>query len=868
MPAHQKPEPHLSAGGLRQGLQGLQLETNRAPNGGFFTLGQQNNASTTGSGITDRRLPTEQLGNGINRHPKTAHVVINSLASDTAILEEQAGNSGVSTPKKVKQCSTRPSEKLQVYTSIPQAAQRSSITPGTSDRNKCHGSTNEAPQGNISELSSGSVPEAPVSGQPVPPPPHEASTTLNPEPIGASVVEPVQTRRVARPHSRLAKMGLVKAGDPTLAMHLSSHSDDTTPFTHEFQPLNGPSEGGSQAVHIEIHHDSSGKDANTSNVRKSDGQTKSHVESVPKLPLSTYASPDGPDQAPDPLKDFEKLAGMSQKWAELEAKLLSEGKPLTQEQLRWAKVFQKLQADKSRIKPDEDKIKSQAINDNGLQETNPERVEGEKGATKRKSQKKKAKKKRKHTSASGEHGDIGKEKLDTTEEDSAPFGVAASDEYRVTTHNWRQNSSVQKFVPATLPAPGGFLFPAPFAGAPQDEGPNLPREEALPKVFDPDSQKFPPRLVSFPPLPEDFVSAIEGNQGSKKVLGQTQCSAAMVNKPGSRARSQVVTTNSQIETLSPRSENTYRTNISPEEIIPSMAAAHNTSNSKTNAISQSTFVPPRQPRLTRAYLIERLTQEVSKVEVEKQYKSKMKQLIMVNKAPSLTTLKQHTVSFTRRYITDCLQHILDEYDGHSTLTDAVKNELAGIVRVASVLREKEVERFVDVFLNTHIWVDIKENNRSGATGGFSEAPKEETTWGLDKSASDSQEMKRLVLKGNIDYGGPSVEGVQMKVQRGTPSPCILPTKLEIMGDTVERSELGQDCTKSHAHTIVLHQQGLAPRMVHTQCTEKPEEQPSLLQPRWTTIGGRTVEKIPQMTKAFRVKGKERENNFPKLGRFE
>lgn len=810
-------------------------------------LGRPKNALATGSGTTDRTPPTERLCSGMNRRLQTTNVVIDSLASDTAVSEQQVRNLGVQTQRAADQCLTRPNEKSQTYTSMLQVAIHST-TPGVSEHTK-HAS--EAPQGSIS---AGSVSEAPLIRRldpPLPLPPllrssspkaQKTLTTLNQDPIGIPVVEPVHTtRRVARPHSRLAKIGIVKAGDFTPNMHLSSNdhrpqSDDTTPLIHGLQPLNTPRETGLQAVHTDIHHGSFGKGSNTSNVGKPDGETKTRVDNTPKLPLPTSESP---DEAPDPLKDFEKLAGMSQKWADLEAELLSEGKPLTQEQLRWAKVFRKLQEERS------SSTKKQAITDSGVQGTNLEQVEGDKKATKQKPQrKKKPKKKRKHT---------GKERTDTADENTAPLVVVASNEFELTIHNCPPNPSAPQVVSSKLPAPGGFLFPAPCSGLPPDEGLSLPREEASSKVFDPCSQNLPQKLVSFPPLPEDFASAKEKNRGSK-VLGPTPCSGVMKNnKPGSRARSQISTVATEC-------------GISPEEIVPaqSIAAAHDLGNPRTDATLQPKFVPPRRPQVTGVSLVERLTRETSKVEVEKLYKSKMKQLIMVHRIPnSSTTFKQSIVSFTRRYITDCLQKILDECDGHSALTDAVKNELSGIAQVASVLRENEVEKFVDVFLNTNIWVDVKENT-PGAIGGFSADAKEESTWGLGNSTSNSQEVRRVVPKWNIDYWASPIEG-EATVQRSSSILRTSPTKLGI-GETVEETECSQGGTKSHTRTIILHQQVLAPRVVH--------KQPSLPQPRLTdgeterAVEDCSVEKVPQMAKVLRMKEKQRESDYQKLGRFE
>lgn len=842
----------------------MQLEADQGRSNGLSALGQQNNASASGLGITDRMPPIERLSSGIYRLPQKTNVLIDSLTSNAAVSEERAGNLGVAGRKMVDQCSIRPIEKVQTIASTPQAAlhiQGSSAAPTIPERTERHGYTSKAPQSSMSEISLGSVPEAPLPERTVSLPPllslpqsstpkvQEVLTTSDPGPIDISVVEPMHTRRVAYPHSQLAKMGIVKAGGSTSDMPICSddhrlQSDDTT------QGLQSPemlTKAGSQAVHV---GDSYGKGSNT-NIRKSDRKTRSHVESAPKPPVSTYVSP---DQIPDPLKDFEKLAGMSQKWADLEAELLSKGKPLTQEQLKWAKVFQKLQEVKSSIKTDED---IQTITDSELQETNLER---DKRTAKRKSQKKKAKKKQKQVGASGEH-DIDKERIDTADEITAPPWAALSD-------NWPPNSSASQFLPATLPAPGGFLFPAPFAGQPLDEGLRLPREESSPKLIDLYSQNSPPKLVSFPPLPEDFVPAKEENLDSEEVLGLTPCSKVTKSEPSSKAQSQASTMRMNcIEAPSAECDTTYRINIPREEIIPtqSIAATQDTSNSRTDAIFQSKFIPSRQPRVTRTYLIERLTQEISKAEVEKLYKSKIKQLVMDNRIPNSTTLKQLIVSFTRRYITDCLQHILDEYDGHRALTDAIKKELAGIVRVASVLREKEAERFVGVFLNTHIWVDVNENNISSAAGDFSEEPKEESPWDLGKGAPNSQEMKRVVPQGNIDYRAPSIEGVQMTAQRGPQNSNILQSKLETMGNAAEETEHGQGY--SNARIVVLHQQDLAPLVVHTQCTARLEELSPSLQSRLTgkterAIEGCTVEKMPQITEVLR------EYDYPKPGRFE
>ena len=120
-------------------------------------------------------------------------------------------------------------------------------------------------------------------------------------------------------------------------------------------------------------------------------------------------------------------------------------------------------------------------------------------------------------------------------------------------------------------------------------------------------------------------------------------------------------------------------------------------------ISSKHEAPPEE-RMAR-YIIASLERELLQDQVEAQYVTRLKQLASSRPLKTVAdgnAFKGYIKKYIEAYITSRIVRIFHEFQGQSFLTEKLKNELQGMANRAIPMRQNESERLVEQFLNTFV----------------------------------------------------------------------------------------------------------------------------------------------------------------------
>lgn len=581
--------------------------------------------------------------------------------------------------------------------------------------------------------------------------------------------------------------------------------------------------------------------------------------------------PKGMTQTPtfDPLRDFKQLANTKEKWDKIEAKARAEGKPLSEEQLKWVKMFQKMQE-----KPADSAREAELNAEHKLPVvTDPEEEESKDADEKGKSKKKK-KRRRKLKESQGQDADSDDNtKIENTpgaEDISAPSSARQTDAKTSLKGKSQKelhlNSVTQK--PSThiktLPAPGGLRFPAPVEGSatPQTQAPHPisaniskslrviahPIQENSQNTVGIGTSATGERLHSFPPLPQGNVHKTK----SELVIRTSQRPV----QDGGRGRP-IGDRNETLEnphTSMPlptsRKAPLPKIQVEPIPPVPPIPEQYKrevlVTPKQPHESSSKDSRPTGRPQTTKYLLIARVSKEVSQEAVEAAYIPVLKDLAPSTREYKSTEgsyeFKYHVASHIGRYLMGCLQRIFEEYKNDNILTTELREELMTIVSKATILRQKESFRLVDQLLNFSVQPSSRVTGLDTETGmPVMNTPTITLSHRTDQEYS-KKEARTSVFRENLDCKTPNLSQMGVIVKKGESGSQVKATtslKQEPTRVTSTRDNPLLNTGSSQIHreyqrpAVIVHQSSAPKPKAKTHSKAAIKQQSGYTQSRWS-----------------------------------